>query len=121
MDLMNVFIKPMLVKFNLLVKEKTFGNNFIIIVIMPRTPLVMDRRITLLAYEHMFCMKPILHTDVDMNKLSCVKDISSTQVNKSAAEHHEVLTIAMKNVATAQMKQKEQNNRKHCKPGLLVI
>ena len=81
-------------------------------------------------YKLKFGRKPILPIDVDMNKLTCdaalqfyeqAKDISSTHVSKSAAEHHEVLTIAKKNVAIAQAKQKEQYDRKHCKPGLTFL
>lgn len=75
----------------------------------------------------MFGRKAVLPIDLDteksqpeaiLQKHNSEDDMSSSHVMKAAAKHQGLLDSAKSNIARAQQKQKEQYDRKRCKPGI---
>ena len=77
-------------------------------------------------FELMFGRKCVLAIDIDMDTSNVeailddfhkAKDFSPSKVDRAAAQRQQVLEAAKANIIVAQQKQKEQYDRKHCKPG----
>ena len=77
-------------------------------------------------FELMFGRKPVLPIDIDveqndpdnvLNKFQQLRSFSPSHIDRAMSQHQQVLQAAKANIASAQQKQKEQYDKKHCKGG----